>query len=125
MFAAVLGTYFCLRFDCWFLSTISSLVGVGVLSESLMLVFAMLISFGMSSVAIGERFEVLVLVFLFFLFVLWCCNNLQSIVLSVCCHLFWLWISVVVRCCLCHWSCRVGDVCVGCGCVKGLVDSSC
>ena len=107
MFAAVLGTYFCLCFDCFFPSPISSLVGVGVSSDSLMLSFLKIISFGMSSVAIGERFEEFVLVCLVFLFVLWCCNNLRSIVLRVCCHLFWLWFGVVLGCRLCHWSCHI------------------
>ena len=54
--------YFFLQVHRWFLSTISSLVGVGVSSESLMLIVAMMISFGMSLVAFGERFEMLFLV---------------------------------------------------------------
>ena len=71
------------------MSSISSLVEVGVLSDSLMLSFVKMISFGMFSMAVGERFEEFVLVRLVFSFLLWRCNNLRSIVLRVCCHLFW------------------------------------
>ena len=113
--------YFFLQVHRWFLSTISSLVGVGVSLESLMLMVAMMISFGMSLVAFDERFEMLFLVCIVLFFVLWCCDNLQSIMLSVCCPLFWLWIGVILGCCLFHWSCRVSDVCEGCGCVEGLL----
>ena len=61
MLASVLGIVVCISAVC-LLSSISSL------ADSLMLSFAKMISFGMPSVAIGERFEVLVLVCLIFLF---------------------------------------------------------
>ena len=62
-----------------FLTSKYFLVGVVVSSVSLMLLVAMMTSFGMWLVAFGERFEVLLLVCIVLLVVPWCCNNLLGI----------------------------------------------